>query len=88
MRAKHFFETRLDLRATSASSLSVACSGDLGVSFPQETRLAVSAASQTTQYKVNTPVSGAYCTLRVRDDSGGNWSLGGVTLTGRLGGQA
>lgn len=87
-RRKFLYEARLELTAASASSLSVAVSPDLGATFPTETRLAISAASQTTQAKVNLPVTGNTLTLRVRDDSGGNWRLASVAMTARVDGEA
>ena len=87
-RRKFLWETRVDVRATSASSLSLAVSPDLGATFPAEQRFAISASSANTQLKSHTPSTGIYHTVRVRDDSGGNWSLGGVTLTARLDGEA
>jgi hypothetical protein len=67
-------DVKIDLRADSASSLSVAYSGTLGRDYQDTQEFAISADSQTTQIDVPLLVSGVYHTMRLRSDDTG-WKV-------------
>src|SRR5207249_1485807 len=82
-RTKFVDRVRLDVRADSTSSLSLAVSGDLGTTYPQELALAVSATSASSQLVTAWSVGGANPTIRVRS-TGGSWELDGVAVQARI----
>lgn len=84
---KYVDTVRLDLRADTTSTLSVAVSGDLGMTFLTEQSLAVSVQSSTSQQITRWGVDGTYHTVRVRS-TGGAWELAGVTVRARIGGES
>lgn len=84
-RLKHVAQVRIDCQANSASSLSVAISTNLGTTFPYEQRFAPSLQSHTSQVEIHCNLSGTYGTVRVRDDSGGNWSISGLQVVATYG---
>lgn len=86
-RRKFVDHVRWDLRCDSASSVSVALSGDLGNTY-QEQQLSISAGSQTSQYKTNWGIGGTYHTVRIRADSPAVFELNGVTVRGKIEGEA
>lgn len=71
---KYVDEARLDVAARSASSLSFGLSTDYGATYSYETRLAVSAASNTSQYVAYPDITGRQFTNRVRSTNG-QWEL-------------
>lgn len=84
-RLKHVGQVRVDCQANSASSLSVAVSTDLGTTFPYEQRFAPSVQSHTSQTKLYCNLSGTFGTVRLRDDSGGNWAVSGLQVVATYG---
>ena len=81
-RMKLMDEARVDMRATSASSLSIAVSGNLGSSYADTEEFSLSVQSQTTQVKINPMVSGAYHAMRFRSEDTG-WRLTRCQVHGR-----
>jgi hypothetical protein len=86
---RQFADTvRLDLRANSTSSLSVALSGDLGHTFPSESLVTISANSNTSFFAIRLPgIQGIYHTVRVRSQ-GGDWELNQGSVLARIGEEA
>lgn len=84
---KYTDTVRVDVQADSASSLSVALSGDNGMSFPGEVSFTASQSSNGSQY-VTRPggVNGVYPLVRIRS-TGGQWNVLSVTARGRLDGE-
>ena len=82
---KYVSEARVDLRGTSASSLTIGFSGNLGGAFATNTEFAVSVQSNTTQQLVPTGLSGAYHAMEFTSDDTG-WEVNRVrvkaTVTG------
>jgi hypothetical protein len=85
-RRKFLDHTRWDLQADSASSVSVSAA-PLGGTF-QEVALAVSAGSSTSQYRANWGIDSVYHTVRIRADAPNTFSLHGVTVRAKIGGEA
>jgi len=86
-RRKYLDKVRWDVRADSASSLSVAVSANAGQSFTEQ-RIAISAQSAVTQNVTNWNLDGIYHMTRVRTDSPHTFELHGVTVRAKLGGEA
>ena len=86
-RRKYLDQARWDVRADSASSLSVAVSADLGATFTEQ-RLAISAQSATTQLKTNWGLDGVYHMIRLRTDSPHTFEVNGITVRAKIGGEA
>jgi len=85
-RNKFVDRARLDIRADSASSLSLAISGDLGATYPQELALAVSATSNTSQLQTVWSVGGPNPMMRLRS-TGGSWELAALAVQARMMGE-
>jgi hypothetical protein len=84
---KYIDTVRLDVQADVASTLSVALSGDNGLSFPGEVSFAVSATSNGSQYVVRPGgVSAVNPLVRIRS-TGGAWNIYSVTGKARLDGE-
>jgi hypothetical protein len=81
-RQKYADEVRFDVHATSASSLSVAVSANLGLAYGDTFEFPVSVQSQSTQLRHNFGVCGAYHALRFRSEDTG-WRLARVALRAR-----
>jgi putative component of toxin-antitoxin plasmid stabilization module len=86
---RQFADTvRLDMRADSTSSMSVALSGDLGHTFPSESLVTISANSNTSFHAVRLPgISGVYHMVRV-SSTGGTWELNQGSVLARVEGEA
>jgi hypothetical protein len=86
-RMKYADEVRLDMRADSASSLSVAVSGNLGGSYQFTNEVAFSVQSNSSQARMNPGVAGTYFAMRVQSDDTG-WKLSRVFLRARDDGES
>ena len=82
-RNKWVERARWDFRADSASSVSVAISGNFGQTYPQELQLSVSATSVSSQIPTTWSVAGPNPTVRVRS-TGGTWELVGLAVQARF----
>jgi hypothetical protein len=80
-------EVRLSLRGTSASSLSVSVSGNLGGSYQNAQEFAMSVQSNTSQQVMRFGVSGTYHALKFESDDTG-WQLGDVFARARMLGES
>lgn len=79
---KYVHMVRADVRATSASSLSLAVSGNLGGAYAAAQEFAVSVQSASTQIIQPCGVSGAYFALQLRSEEIG-WEVNGLTVHAR-----
>jgi hypothetical protein len=86
-RIKYVDEVRIDGRATSASSLSVAISGNLGGSYQNTQELAFSVQSGSTQMRHNLGVSGTYFAMRLQSNDTG-WAVSRIVMRARDGGES
>lgn len=71
---KFLEEIRVDVAARSASSLSFGFSVDNGATYSYETRFAISAASNSSQYIAYPQLTGNYFITRISSTNGG-WEL-------------
>ena len=78
---------RVDARADSASSLSVAVSGNLGGTWATEKEFALSVQSNSTQENLRPDVSGLYHAVRLESDEG-RWQVASVQLRAQTTGEA
>ncbi|KKM91687.1 hypothetical protein LCGC14_1226020 [marine sediment metagenome] len=84
---KYSHRLRMDFRGDSASSLSVAVSGNLGGTYQAEQEFAVSVQSATTQETFRFGIPGLYHAVRIEGDEG-RWRVVSVKLDARLLGEA
>ncbi len=84
---KYSHRLRMDFRGDSASSLSVAVSGNLGGTYQAEQEFAVSVQSATTQETFRFGIPGLYHAVRVEGDEG-RWRIVSVKLDAKLLGEA
>jgi hypothetical protein len=75
---KFFDEARLDIRADSASSLTLSVSNDMGASFDYSGGIAISAASNTTQVRLFPKLTGDYFQMRLTSEDTG-WEFNRFT---------
>ncbi|KKM05699.1 hypothetical protein LCGC14_1751450 [marine sediment metagenome] len=68
-------EVRLDVSAPSTSSLSIALSDDLGATYNEEKKIAISATSGGQHSALTFDTEGRTITMRLREDHGVRWQV-------------
>ena len=86
-RIKFVDDIRLDVRADSASSLTVKTSGNLGGAYANSSEIAISAQSNSTQVRIFPKVSGTYFALQLTSEDTG-WEVGRIGARARITGQS
>jgi hypothetical protein len=82
-RIKFLDDIRLDVRADSASSLTIKTSGNLGGAYANSSEIAISAQSNTTQTRVFPKVSGTYFALELTSEDTG-WEVSRIGARARV----